>query len=146
MKIRPPIIALFYLLVSLALHYLYPNQKIIFYPSNLLGIVLIGLGVFLIGWAKTTFKKKGTTYQPFEKPKKIISTGPFTFSRNPMYLALTIILLGISFLVGSIPFFLPPLAFFLTINNVNIPREEKLMTKLFGKKYIKYKQQVRRWI
>jgi len=63
-----------------------------------------------------------------------------------MYLALTIILLGISFLNGSWLVLLAPVFFFITIRIFFIPMEESKMEKLFGKKYLQYKNKVRRWI
>ncbi len=55
-------------------------------------------------------------------------------------------LLEVAILVGAIPVFLAPLAFFLTINAVFIPREEERLECIFGQEYLKYKNRVRRWL
>ncbi|MEK7519194.1 MAG: isoprenylcysteine carboxylmethyltransferase family protein [Patescibacteria group bacterium] len=146
MKIRPPIIALFYLLAALGVNYLSSATKIISSPYNLIGVILIGAGIFLLLWAAWQFSKKNTTRNPFGVPVVLITTGPFLFTRNPMYLGMTLNLLGIAFLVGTIPFLFTPLAFILTIQSFFIPLEEKKLEKIFGKEYLGYKDRVRRWL
>ncbi|MBS3132496.1 isoprenylcysteine carboxylmethyltransferase family protein [Candidatus Woesearchaeota archaeon] len=146
LKIKPPFIALFYLLLSIALGLVLLGTKVIFFPYNLIGILVAILGFFLIFWAGFYFKKKGTPRNPFEKPIALVAEGPFRFTRNPMYAGLTLILLGIAVSVGTIPMFLAPIAFFFTISILFVPYEEKRMTRLFGKEYLQYKKRVRRWI
>jgi len=146
MKIRPPLIAIFYLLVAIGLDYFLSTKKIIFSPYNLFGILIIIGGITLMVTAVLLFKKEGTPKNPFEKPKAIVTSGPYRFTRNPMYVGVALISLGIAFLFGSYIMFLAPLAFILTINSTFIPREEKIMEKLFGQKYLDYKKKIRRWL
>ena len=143
MRIRPPFIALGFLLIALILHFIFPI-RLIYFPYNLIGIVFLG-GIFLIKRAQVFFKKKGTPKHPFQKPKALVTDGPFKFTRNPMYLGLSLISLGIAFLSGSFYLFFVPIAFFLTINFAFIPREEKILEELFGEEFLDYKKQVRRW-
>jgi len=72
--------------------------------------------------------------------------GPFKFSRNPMYIGLVNVSLGVSLLFGTVIFLLAPILLFLTLNFYNIPYEEKKMEKIFGKEYLEYKKKVRRWL
>ena len=146
LKIKPPFIALFYLLLSIALGFVLPGTKVIFFPYSLLGILAAILGFFLIFWAGFYFEKKGTPRNPFKKPTSLVVEGPFRFTRNPMYAGLTLILLGISVSVGTMPMFLAPIAFFFTISILFVPYEEERMARLFGKEYLQYKKRVRRWI
>ena len=146
MKIKPPFIALFYLLIFIALDYFLATKKIIFYPYNLLGILIMIGGITLIVLSTNLFKKNKTPKNPFKKPKALVTSGPFGISRNPMYLGVTTTSLGIAMLFGTILIFLAPLSFFLTINAVFISREEKLLENLFGKDYLGYKKRVRRWL
>src|SRR3989338_8411118 len=141
MKIRiyPPIIAGIYLLLALGLDYFFPSVKMVQPPFNFLGIVLIV-------WASRLFRKKGTTHHPYDEPTVLVTTGSFRFSRNPMYLGMSFVLLGIAIFIATIPLFLAPLAFFLTINTAVIPREERKLMKIFDQKYSDYKNHVRRWL
>ena len=146
LRIPPPILAALYLLTALGLHYLFPHTRIITSPHRFLGIAILGTGIFLTGWAFRLFKKKGTTPNPYGTPTAVVATGPFRFSRNPMYLGVSLVLLGVAIFVGTVPLFLAPLAFFLTMNAVFIPREEKTLERIFGREYLDYKNRVRRWL
>jgi len=146
MKIRPPFIALFYLLVAIGLDYFLSTKKLFLAPYNLIGILIIIGGIILMVNAVLLFKKEGTPKSPFKKPTLMVTSGPYKFTRNPMYVGITIISLGIAVYLGTIIMFLAPLAFFLTINFIFIPREEKILENLFGQKYLDYKKKVRRWL
>ena len=126
MKIRPPFIAIYYLIIAIGLNYFIPSKKLILAPYNLIGILIIIGGITLMVTAVLLFKKEGTPKNPFEKPKAIVTSGPYRFTRNPMYVGVTMVSLGIAVYLGTIIMFLAPLAFFLTINSTFIPREEKI--------------------
>ena len=145
MRLRPPIIGLFLIILSMILHFWVPIKKIIVFPYSLLGIVGIVLGLGIVLWGKETFQRLGTSVR-FEKPKKLVMSGPYRSTRNPIYLGYIIILLGISVLLGSIIAFVSPVTFFLIMNFIVIPFEEEWLKRIFGKKYEKYKKQVRRWV
>lgn len=144
-KIKPPYIALFYLALAVILNYILPKVKIIS-SFNFIGIVISLLGLFLVVWAFKMFKRQDTPRSPFKKPTSLVIKGPFLFTRNPMYLGVTLFLLGIAVFIGTIPMFLAPLAFFFTIKILFIPFEEDKMEKIFGKEYGDYKKRVRRWV
>ncbi|MBL7055642.1 isoprenylcysteine carboxylmethyltransferase family protein [Candidatus Woesearchaeota archaeon] len=146
MKIKPPFIALYYLVCLLIINYVFPTQKIFSKPLNYSGIIFIVLGISLIVWAAISFKKQNTPKDPFKKPTAVVVDGPFRYSRNPMYLGLTTVLLGTSFLNGSWLILMTPTLFIITIQIFFIPMEETKMENLFGTKYLDYKSKVRRWI
>ena len=78
--------------------------------------------------------------------RKLITSGPYQFTRNPMYLGLVILTLGIAIWVGAWPMFGAPIALFATANWVHIPFEEAKMRRQFGPAYDNYVARVRRWI
>jgi protein-S-isoprenylcysteine O-methyltransferase Ste14 len=78
--------------------------------------------------------------------RKLVTAGPFKFSRNPIYLGLVIVTLGIAFWVGTWLMFLVPVATFATLNWVHIPFEEAKMRNQFGEAFDAYAREVRRWI
>lgn len=145
-KILPPVYLLLFLLLAVGLHFILPVKKIILPPYNYSGIALIVLGVVLNIWADALFKKKKTTIKPFEDPTKLEVSGPFAISRHPMYLGMTIILLGTSVLLGSLTAFISPPGFIIVMKVIFIRFEEQNLEKIFGKEYLDYKQKVRRWI
>ena len=144
-KILPPHVAIGSLIVVIVLHYLSPTP-LISKPFNLLGILFFAAGLLILFWSFGLFKKKDTPILPGQKPSALVIEGPYKFTRNPMYLGVTLALLGIAIYLGDILAFLAPSVFFVFVSIKFIPREEKLMEKLFGKKYMNYKKQVRRWI
>ena len=97
-------------------------------------------------WSILLFKKRGTPIDPYGRPTALVVTGPFRLSRSPMYLGLTTVLLGIAIYVGTLPWFLAPLAFALTMHVAFIPREERNLERQFGQEYLDYKNRVRRWL
>jgi protein-S-isoprenylcysteine O-methyltransferase Ste14 len=145
-KILPPTYFFICLLLAIVLHFILPVKKLISTPYNYVGILLIGIGIWLNIWADRLFKNKNTTVKPFEKSSSLIEEGPFVFSRNPMYLGMVIILSGVAVLLGSIMPFIMPVAFFILISVAFIPQEEKALEETFGQSFIEYKKRVRCWL
>ena len=145
MRLRPPIVGACLIAISIILHFIFPIKKIILFPYILFGIVGVVFGVWFALLGKGTFEKYGTSVR-FRKPTKLVMSGPYRFTRNPIYLGYVIILLGIAVLLGSVIAFISPLLFFVITNFIIIPFEERWLEKIFKKGYEKYKGRVRRWI
>ena len=77
---------------------------------------------------------------------KLVTAGPFRFTRNPMYLGLVVLSLGVAVATGAVPLFVAPLLVFATANWVHIPFEEAKMRRQFGARFDAYTQAVRRWM
>jgi len=150
-KVKRKIISLppnyFYACIVLTILTIFiPNVKtIISYPYNLLGILIMILGFYLISITYLQFSKSKTP-ESFEKSKCVVTTGLYKYSRNPMYIGSIIFLIGLSILIKTLIGFVFPIALFLILNYMFIPFEEEKMEKELGKKYLKYKKTVRRWI
>ena len=82
----------------------------------------------------------------FDKPKVLVTDGPFRFSRHPMYLGFVSLLLGVAMLLGSLSAFVGPVAMFITLATLFIPFEERACQAVFGDLYTDYKRRVRRWL
>ncbi len=143
---RPPHIALVCILLTAILHFWFPLVQLVFFPLTLFGILLFAAGFLFSIWARNHFKKTGTPLRPVEKPKELQTTGPFLFSRNPMYLGIGLGLLGAAVFLGSLSAFAGPAVFFLVIHFGFIPFEEAFLEKQFGRHYSEYKKKVRRWL
>src|SRR5207249_7043678 len=84
-------------------------------------------------------RREGTEVEPTSPTnRKLITSGPYQFTRNPMYLGLVILTLGIAIWVGAWPMFGAPVALFATANWVHIPFEEAKMRRQFGAAYDNY--------
>ena len=115
--------------------------------SATLAIVLIVAGIALAVWAGRTFAVAGTEIAPASASnKKLVTNGPFRFTRNPMYLSLIIASLGVAFYFGTLPFFVVPVLVFLLCNFEFIPFEEAKMQRQHFVPYTDYIAHVRRWI
>ena len=145
-KIYPPTHFYTYLFISVAFHFLLPVKQIISIPYNFLGFIPAIIGVILNIWTDNLFKKLNTTVKPDQKPSVLIDYGPFKISRNPMYLGMTLILIGAGFLMGSVTAFVGAIFFIAAMEVFFIPDEEKLMREVFDEKFENYRKSVRRWI
>lgn len=142
----PPVIYLLFLAAAWLLESALP----IALPRNLwthyMGWGLIDAGVLLMLWAGLLMLWRRTTVNPYGKPAKLLEEGPFGFSRNPIYLADSLIYCGIALLWGTLwPWLLLPALIF-TMQRGVIMHEERLLTQLFGDDYLAYCGRVRRWL
>ena len=147
LKLPPPIWALAYILIAAGASYLAGWPRVPGLPLVWLAVVLIVLGITLAAAAAILFRREGTELNPTSTAnRKLVTSGPFRLTRNPMYLALVIVALGVTFWVGAWPMFLAPIALFATANWVHIPFEEQKMRRQFGEAFDAYAREVRRWI
>lgn len=104
------------------------------------------LGVALMVWGRTTMVRAGTNVPPHKPTLAIVTTGPFRFTRNPLYVGGTLIYVGLTVALGSVwlmGLFVPMI--FLLRWGI-ILREERYLAEKFGDVYLTYKATVRRWI
>ncbi len=143
----PPALHLAMLVVGLVLHFLFPLPFLPFFWQQLvIGVPLIGIGVILGEWAVWTMKRGGTAISSYESTTSIVAQGPFRFSRNPLYLSLTIAYIGVAVAVNTLwSLVLLPVAL-LGITLGVIKREERYLERKFGQEYLSYKTRVRRWL
>ena len=85
-----------FILLAIISNLFLPIKKIIVYPYNYLGIVLILVGLLIDMWAWMLFRRRKTTLNPFKRPLKLVNSGLFKISRNPMYLGMDLVLWGLS--------------------------------------------------
>lgn len=112
---------------------------------NVFGQVIFFIGIILAIWAKITMKNNWNMPGEYhQRQKEIVRSGPFKFSRNPIYVGLILVILGYSLALRSYTFILVPFIAFYFYKA--ILKEEKILTKHFGKKYLDYISQVPRFI
>lgn len=110
------------------------------------GWFVTGLGLGLMLWTMWTFARHRTTVNPYGGASTLCTSGPFRFSRNPIYLGDWIMLLGVSMLLNTFwPLVFAPLIWIMLRFGV-IRHEEAHLEAKFGDAYRRYKTRVRRWI
>lgn len=110
------------------------------------GGIAVAMGLCLFVWALWTLHKHHTTVNPFKGSTSLCTGGPFGLSRNPIYLADWVILLGAAFLMGSAwPLVFSPALWYVIRYRV-IAYEEEYLTARFGSAYTAYRESVRRWL
>ncbi|HEV8267481.1 MAG TPA: isoprenylcysteine carboxylmethyltransferase family protein [Thermoanaerobaculia bacterium] len=117
-----------------------------FVSRLLCALVLFGGAVLLIASALLPMQRAGTTHHPTGTPSALITSGPFRFSRNPLYVSLLLMLAGFAALLNSVWLLLTMPVLFLLLNGFVIPREEAVLGRLFGEEYTAYRGRVRRWL
>jgi protein-S-isoprenylcysteine O-methyltransferase Ste14 len=111
-----------------------------------MGIIILGAGIFLVGIANAHLLKNKTSVRAFDKPNALVTSGAFSFSRNPIYLGMTLILCSIAIYLGSLSAFIFPVVFFVIVDQSIIPGEERGLEQIFGITYNSYRSRTRRWL
>jgi protein-S-isoprenylcysteine O-methyltransferase Ste14 len=107
------------------------------------GLVALGAGIALA--AEIGFLLAGTATLPISPTTAIVATGIYRFTRNPMYLGMTLALIGAALALDSLWFAAAtPVAVF-AVTKLAIEREEAYLERKFGETYLAYKRRVRRW-
>jgi protein-S-isoprenylcysteine O-methyltransferase Ste14 len=141
----PPLYTFGSIILGITSYWLFPHTILIQSPYNLIGIIPIIIGLRVSRNASCLFTKKGTTFY-LEKSSELVIETCYKYSRNPMYLGILTLMIGLSIFLGNLTSIISPILFFLTINFICIPSEERLLEKTFGTEYLNYKKKVRRWI
>src|ERR1700722_16321129 len=145
LKIHPPLLAGALLLITLALHFMLPEERTVGW-EQFIGLLFVAAGAGVSSFAAAIFQARETTRNPWGEPTIFVVVPPYTWTRNPMYLGLAMTLFGLAIFFGSIVMLLAPAAFVALIDRMVIPREEETMERRFGQEYRDYTYRVRRWI
>jgi protein-S-isoprenylcysteine O-methyltransferase Ste14 len=147
LKVPPPVWTLLYVLLAYGLTHFIGAASVPGFPIVPLALILVLAGVALAVSAALLFRREGTEINPTSASNRaLVTSGPYRFTRNPMYLSLVIVTLGIAAWTGAWPMFLAPVAAFATANWVHVPYEETKMRRQFGADFDTYSGRVRRWI
>jgi len=145
----PPLVYVAAIVISIGLWVLYPLP---WFGSPLSDIF------FAVGWivvvavvaidisAMRTLSRANTTIMPNKASEHLVTTGAFSFTRNPIYLGNTLMMVGVGMISGIAWFILLAVAAAFITQKLAIEREEKHLDARFGKKYFDYKKRVRRWL
>jgi protein-S-isoprenylcysteine O-methyltransferase Ste14 len=145
-RFPPPLIYLVGLVAGYFLERKYPLASL---PRNLsiaAGIVLVAAGFAVARSGALTIWKANSSIIPMRPTTAIVSDGVYRFTRNPMYVGMVVIYVGIALLIRS-PWALVLLPLVvLLVDRLVIAKEERYLAGKFGQPYLAYKSKVRRWI
>lgn len=146
-RVIPSVLFLLSLFGIVATGWLYATYRFGPVWANPAGLLVGAIGALIIGWALGLFQKFGNPLLlSQEQPLELITTGPYRLSRNPMYLGMAIVLVGVSVAywntLGAIF-----IGYFVSFIHYRfILKEEEFLEKFFGDEYRTYQAKVHRWI
>jgi protein-S-isoprenylcysteine O-methyltransferase Ste14 len=149
MRIPVPWVYVLIYLAGVILNFVVPiniHSERVLWIGRVAGIVIIVLGLLVAFSARNLFRMSSTTTVPFETPSRFVTSGAYRFSRNPMYLGLALIYLGVAGTQGQVwPIILLPVVLGY-VDRIVIPVEERSLLRTFGDEYRQYCARVRRWL
>jgi protein-S-isoprenylcysteine O-methyltransferase Ste14 len=134
------------IIIAVVLHYFFPVTILIPFPYNLLGLLIVGFGVYLAFQSVRLLISYNTTFEASGNPSSLVTRCPYSYSRNPIYLGMLLIALGTGTILSSLSGLIAPIIFFVIANTIIIPFEENKLQKNFGIEYERYNASVRRWL
>ena len=144
--IRPPLVYLGSIALGLGLHLVWPARLAPASVTVPVGVVVTLVAVGLFASATRAFRAAGTPIPGNRPTTTIVRTGPYRLSRNPIYLAFSLLQLGLSLWVDSLAVLITLVPAVALMSLVVIPREERYLEARFPAEYLPYKGSVRRWL
>lgn len=145
-RFPPPLVYLATTLVGVAIDRAVPVRIFPNTVAGWLGGAFVLLGLTIGGISLREFRKAKTTIHPNRPASALVAAGPFRYSRNPMYLALSILQVGIGVWMNTVWVVLLLVPTLVWIRRSVIAREERHLTQKFGQAYLDYQAKVRRWL
>lgn len=140
----PPLVFIAALGIGWLLNWLVPLHA--FWSLHVTGGILSFAGVVLGLWGIHAFHRAGTNVRPDRPVTALVTDGPFRYTRNPLYIGLTTIYLGIVFSTGVLWLFVTLIPVLAVTHWKIVRREEQFLEAKFGDDYRTYKALVRRWV
>ena len=147
-RIPPPVIWLLAAFLMWTLHRWMPIVQLLTSPWTRLALLPVAIGIGIIYDANVRFRRAQTTINPL-KPQMastLVMEGIYSFSRNPMYLGLTLLLIAWALWLGSLSPWIVVVLFPIIITALQIIPEEHALEELFGESFLDCRKRVARWI
>ena len=144
-RMYPLVLLLLALAASYALNRYVPVQTVVPEMIRYLGAVPVLAAIWIVGKSALRFRDRDTTVMPYERSTALVTDGFYGNSRNPMYLAMLLLLVGVAWLLGSVSAFLPVPLMYVVLRFRVIAMEEEMLEEAFGDEYLDYRRKVRRW-
>ena len=144
--VLPPTFALIAGLTMAGLHRFLPIASLIAAPWHWVALAPAAGGLALALWAAAGFIRAGTPLEPYKEASALVTSGPYRFSRNPIYVGVVLLLAGFWLWLGSLSPGLVLPCFVIAIERRFIRREETHLEERFGERFRAYRASVRRWL
>ena len=147
-KIPPPVVALVAALLMWWLRGFYPLSLLDNQTGKTLALLSVALGLLVAAMGVTAFRSARTTIDPLHpaKASAVVTTGVYAYTRNPMYLGMALVLLGLCLHLADLTSFLMLALFIRFISRYQIQPEERVLLDKFGDDYQSYMERVGRWL
>lgn len=144
-RILPPLLLILTWMLMIVANLVLPSGDLFPMPLRLVGVFITVLGALIAANGAQMFKRVGTNIKTFDAPQKLVTTGLFAHSRNPMYLGFALCALGGAAALGSSAPLIIAVLFCVILDRWYVQFEEAVMRKTFGQDYEAYCRRVRRW-
>ena len=145
-RLLPPLLLVLTWAVMVLLALIWPLGGPFPAPVRIIGGGVSVLGLLLSVKGAGLFRRAGTTIMTFDTPDRLVTTGLFAWSRNPMYLGFAICALGGAVALGAVSALVVAVLFSITLDRWYVRFEEAMMRKTFGAEFDAYCSRVRRWL
>lgn len=144
----PPLIYGVAVLAGLALHWWawplpLPLEGVM---KHYAGWAVMAPGLLLLMWAMRSFSRANTAIIPYNTTTTVVPTGPYRFSRNPMYISMALVQVGFALMFATAWILILLVPVMAVIRYGVVAREERYLERKFGAGYLSYKNSVRRWL
>ncbi len=145
-RLPPPLIYIAIFGIGLLLQHLAPLPFLPPLPARVVAVALLGCYALLFGWSYRLFRRTHNSLVTIRQAAELVVSGPYRFTRNPMYLSLVCLYgalacwFGVTWALLLVPILV------LVVQHVVIAREESYLERRFGEAYRQYRARVRRWI
>jgi protein-S-isoprenylcysteine O-methyltransferase Ste14 len=145
-RVVPPVYFLSCIVAMVLLDRSIPSLRFVEGTIRWVGVLPLALGLALNGMSAALFPSKGTPLVPGSEATVMVRSDAFRYTRNPMYLGFSLMLLGIALLIDSLSLLLVLPLFVWTMQTLFIQKEKRWIEDRFGEEYLSYKRQTRRWL
>jgi protein-S-isoprenylcysteine O-methyltransferase Ste14 len=146
LRLPPPVLYLVGLAVGIAVDYSWPLPLLAGLTRYVVASAIVIVSVLIMPPVLVRFRRAGTPFDVRKAASTLITDGPYRFSRNPAYLSLTLVYLGVGFFLNNGWVLILVIPVLLVMDLWVVRREESHLEAKFGDEYRKYKSEVRRWL
>jgi protein-S-isoprenylcysteine O-methyltransferase Ste14 len=145
-RLLPPVLLLVVIALMAVVHRQFEFTVVVPEGVRLASVALIGLGLAFASVARIQFFRAQTTINTFDRPRQLVTSGIFRWSRNPMYVGLSLIAVGCALACGAVSSVLLAALFVVITDRVYIRFEEGMLRATFGDAFERYERTTRRWL
>lgn len=144
--VPPPVVYIAALIAGAGLDYFFPTWLLPRNWASAVGTVLIVASILIVLPAILRFRRAGTPFNVRKPASALVTDGPYRFSRNPGYVALTVLYAGLSVLLNNAWALFLAVPAVLVMDLWVVRKEERHLEQKFGEEYRSYRARVRRWL